>query len=361
MTGNALRDHLIRLIRDTGPLPLSHYMALCLGHPEHGYYMTRDPLGARGDFTTAPEVSQMFGELVGLWLADRWLASGAPKPFALVELGPGRGTLMADALRALRAVPGMLDAASIHFVETSPTLRAAQRERVPQAHWHSSVGDLPKKPLFLIANEFFDALPITQYQRTERGWCERCVDFQDGRFVPVLAPVAVAHDTALAPAVREAPEGSIAETCPPATAITGEIAGRIAAEGGAALIIDYGYARSAAGDTLQALRAHAYADPFDAPGEADLTAHVDFEALAHAARQAGATPHGPVEQGAFLQALGIGARAERLMRDATAAQKQDIEGALARLTGPREMGSLFKVLGITPPGADTPAGFAERS
>lgn len=358
MTDDTLRDHLIRLIRETGPLPLSHYMALCLGHREHGYYMTRDPLGAKGDFTTAPEVSQMFGELVGLWIADRWLSAGGPKPFVLAELGPGRGTLMADALRALRAVPGMAEAASVHFVETSPTLRVAQRERVPQAQWHSAVGELPEGPLFLIANEFFDALPITQYQRTERGWCERCVDFQENRFVPVLAPVAVTHDLMLAPAIRRAPLGSIAEVCPPATAITGEIASRIAATGGAALIIDYGYAKSAAGDTLQALRSHAFADPFDTPGEADLTAHVDFEALSHAVRGAGAIPHGPVEQGSFLNVLGIGARAERLMRDATETQKRDIESALARLTHPQEMGSLFKVLAITPPGAGIPAGFA---
>lgn len=358
MNGANLRDHLIRLIGETGPLPLSHYMALALGHPEHGYYMTRDPLGSAGDFTTAPEVSQMFGELVGLWLADRWIASGSPAPFALAELGPGRGTLMADALRAMRAVPGMTEAASVHFVETSPALREAQRSRVPQAEWHAAIGELPALPLFLIANEFFDALPITQYQRTEGGWCERCVDYRDGKFTPVLAPVAAANDKALAENVRSAPIGSIAETCPAATAIAEDISARIARHGGAALIIDYGYAKSAAGDTLQALRNHSYADPFDAPGEADLTAHVDFEALAHAVRRGGAEPHGPVEQGAFLEALGIAARAERLSRNATAPQKHDIEAALARLTGAQEMGSLFKVLGITPPGADAPAGFA---
>lgn len=358
MSGAAVRDHLIRLIGETGPLPLSHYMALALGHPEHGYYMTRDPLGRAGDFTTAPEVSQMFGELIGLWLADRWIASGSPAPFALAELGPGRGTLMADALRAMRAVPRMAEAASIHFVETSPALRAAQRERVPQAAWHSSISELPDLPLFLIANEFFDALPITQYQRTERGWCERCVDYRDGKFTPVLAPVAAANDKALAENVRNAPIGSIAETCPAATAIAAEIASRIAQRGGAALIIDYGYAKSAVGDTLQALRHHRFADPFDAPGEADLTAHVDFEALAHAVRRSGAEPHGPAEQGAFLKALGIAARAERLSRNATEAQKRDIDAALARLTGEAEMGSLFKVLGITPPGAGAPAGFA---
>lgn len=358
MSGSALRDHLVRLIRETGPIPLSHYMALALGHPEHGYYITRDPLGSAGDFTTAPEVSQMFGELIGLWLADRWIASGRPPRFALAELGPGRGTLMADALRAMRAVPGMLDAASIHFVETSPALREAQRARVPQAQWHATIGDLPHLPLFLIANEFFDALPITQYLRTERGWCERCVDYRDGKFTPVLAPVAAANDKALAERVRNAPMGSIAETCPAATAIAGEIAARIAERGGAALIIDYGYTKSAAGDTLQALRNHRFADPFDAPGEADLTAHVDFEALAHAVRLGGAAPHGPAEQGAFLMALGITARAERLSQNATAAQKRDIGTALARLTGADEMGSLFKVLGITPPGAGAPAGFA---
>ncbi|MBX3505075.1 MAG: SAM-dependent methyltransferase [Parvibaculum sp.] len=358
MSGSALRDHLIRLIGETGPLPLSHYMALALGHPEHGYYIKRDPLGRAGDFTTAPEVSQMFGELIGLWLADRWIASGSPARFALAELGPGRGTLMADALRAMRAVPAMLDAASIHFVETSPALREAQRARVPQAEGHASIDELPGLPLFLIANEFFDALPITQYQRTERGWCERCVDYRDGKFTPVLAPVAAANDKALAENVRNAPIGSIAETCPAGTAIAEEIASRIARDGGAALIIDYGHAKSAAGDTLQALRRHQYADPFEAPGEADITAHVDFEALAHAARRGGAQPHGPVEQGAFLMSLGIAARAARLSQNATDGQKRDIEAAVERLTGAQEMGSLFKVLGITPPGADAPAGFA---
>ncbi|MBX3508118.1 MAG: SAM-dependent methyltransferase [Parvibaculum sp.] len=358
MSGAGLRDHLIRLIGETGPLPLSHYMALALGHPEHGYYITRDPLGRAGDFTTAPEVSQMFGELIGLWLADRWIAGGRPAPFALAELGPGRGTLMADALRAMRTVPGMVEAASVHFVETSPALREAQRARVPEAQWHVSIGELPALPLFLIANEFFDALPVTQYQRTERGWCERCVDFRDGKFVPVLAPVAAANDKALAENVRNAPIGSIAETCPAATAIAEDIAARIAHHGGAALIIDYGYVKSAPGDTLQALRHHRFADPFDAPGEADITAHVDFEALAHAVRRGGAAAHGPVEQGPFLIALGIAARAERLARNAADPQKREIETALARLTGAEEMGSLFKVLGITPPGAGAPAGFA---
>ncbi|MEQ8327562.1 MAG: SAM-dependent methyltransferase [Parvibaculum sp.] len=358
MSGNALEAHLVRLIRETGPIPISHYMALCLGHPEHGYYMTRDPLGARGDFVTAPEVSQMFGELLGLWLADRWLAERSPSPIAIAELGPGRGTLMADALRALRSVPGMLDAASVHFVETSPVLRAAQRERLPDAHWHSSADELPDLPLFLVANEFFDALPITQYQRTERGWCERYVGYAEGRFVPVLAPVAAANDKALPPAITAAAEGTIAETCPAGISIISGIASRIATHGGGALVIDYGHERSAPGDTLQAVRNHAFADPFAAPGEADLTAHVDFEALAHGVRGGGATPHGPVGQGTFLCALGIEARAGQLARNASSTQREAIGQALRRLTASDEMGSLFKVLGITPPGSEPPAGFA---
>ena len=352
-----LARHIARLIEETGPIPLSHYMALALGHPEHGYYMTRDPLGARGDFITAPEISQMFGELIGLWLAEAWTAQGAPAPFMLAELGPGRGTLMADALRAMRAVPGMTDAAEIHFVETSPVLREAQRERVPRATWHERIDTLPAGPFFLIANEFFDALPVVQYQRTERGWCERYVGLAEDRLVPVLAPVPLADDTSLPPAIRAAPTGAIAEISPASPAIAQAIATRIAAQGGAALIVDYGHARSAPGDTLQALRGHQYADPFDTPGEADLTAHVDFEALASAVRAGGAAAHGPVEQGRFLTALGIEARAAALRLRATATQARDIDAGLRRLTAPGEMGSLFKVLGIVPRGTPAPAGF----
>ena len=289
----ALARHIARMIAATGPIPISHYMALALGHPEHGYYMTRDPLGAGGDFTTAPEVSQMFGELVGLWIADTWIAQGRPSPFILAELGPGRGTLMADALRALRSVPGAIDAADVHFVETSPTLRASQQRLVPKATWHERLDELPGGPLFLVANEFFDALPIAQYVKTERGWCERHVALTDGaseetpHFAPVLAPVATPANV-LPPAMRDAPPGSIGEISPAAAGIAETIGVRLAAHGGAALIIDYGHPRSAAGDTLQALRTHQYVDPFDAPGEADLTAHVDFEALAAAAMRGGA-------------------------------------------------------------------------
>lgn len=357
-----LARHIARLIAATGPIPVSHYMALALGHPEHGYYVTRDPLGAGGDFTTAPEVSQMFGELVGLWIADAWIAQGRPSPFILAELGPGRGTLMADALRALRSVPGALDAAQVHFVETSPTLRAAQQRLVPRATWHERFDDLPGGPLFLIANEFFDALPIAQYVRTDRGWCERHVALVENaseegpRFAPVLAPMPT-PDAVLPPATRAAPIGSIGEISPASTAIAEAIGARIAANGGAALIVDYGHPRSAAGDTLQALKAHRFVDPFENPGEADLTAHVDFEALAAAATRGGARVYGPVEQGAFLKALGIKARAQALKTRATPAQAEAVDVAMARLTGEDRMGSLFKVLALTAPDTPPPAGF----
>lgn len=357
-----LAGHLARLIRATGPIPLSHYMALALGHPEHGYYVTRDPLGARGDFITAPEVSQMFGELLGLWIADCWTLQGRPSPFVLCELGPGRGTLMADALRAMRAVPDLADAAHLHLVETSPALSAAQKSRLPQATWHVRFDDVPRGPLFLIANEFFDALPISQFVKTERGWCERHVgladDGEEPRFVPVLAPVPLACDHVLPPAMRGAPVGAIAEISPASCAIAEAIGVRIADAGGAAVVIDYGHARSGVGDTLQAMRAHKFADPFEAPGEADLTAHVDFEALADAAARGGAKAHGPVAQGAFLAQLGIAERARTLKLGATPAQATDIDAAMRRLTATEEMGSLFKALALTPPGAPVPAGFS---
>jgi NADH dehydrogenase [ubiquinone] 1 alpha subcomplex assembly factor 7 len=338
-------------------------MALALGHPKHGYYMTRDPLGAAGDFTTSPEISQMFGELVGLWLAETWIAQGRPSPFILAELGPGRGTLMADALRALRSVPGLFDVLQLHFVETSPVLAAMQKQNVPNATWHDRFDTLPEGPLFLIANEFFDALPIRQFVRMERGWCERFVMLDDDstedapHFVPAITPVPIQSDDILPPSVRNAPVGSLAEISPASGAFAEDIALRLKRHGGAALIIDYGHAKSAAGDTLQALRAHKFVDVFETPGEADLTAHVDFEALALAARAGGAVAHGPVEQGAFLRSLGIKARAEALKARATPEQARDIDVAERRLTARDEMGSLFKVMALTAPNAPELAGF----
>lgn len=356
-----LAKHLAALIEQEGPISIADYMAACLGHPAHGYYATRDPLGAAGDFVTAPEVSQMFGELIGLWCADIWQRCGSPAQIRLVELGPGRGTLMRDALHAAGVAPGFLDAARIHLVETSPVLRAAQAANVAAAEWHDSLHDVPDGPMILIANEFFDALPIRQFVRTEQGWHERrvAVDADTGcpRFQPVLSPDPVAPADGLPPAFRDAPVGSIAETSPASVAHMSEIARRVAADGIAALVIDYGHTQSAPGDTLQAVRGHTFADPFAAPGEADLTAHVDLAALADAGEAAGARVLGPVTQAAFLTSLGIGARAERLKATATDSQARDIDSALARLTGRDQMGSLFKAVAVARADGPAPAGF----
>jgi NADH dehydrogenase [ubiquinone] 1 alpha subcomplex assembly factor 7 len=349
------------LIAAEGPMPVSRYMALCLGHPSHGYYVTRDPLGARGDFTTAPEISQMFGELIGLWAVAAWQQMGAPDPFRLVELGPGRGTLMADALRAARLVPAFGAAARIHMVETSPVLRKAQA-RALAAHgdhvsWHDRIEDVPAGPAIVLANEFFDALPVDQYVWTGAGWHERRVgrgaegqlSFGLDPAPSRLAPARAAHLPPPAPgAVLEVMEGG------PARALST----RLAAEGGIALAIDYGHA-GGHGDTLQALRAHRFADPLADPGEADLTAHVDFARLALLGQEAGLKAFGPLEQGDFLARLGLAARAERLMRDASPEAAEAIATATRRLagTGDGEMGRLFKVLVLAHPHLGTPPAF----
>ncbi|MFG1189292.1 class I SAM-dependent methyltransferase [Xanthobacter flavus] len=360
-----LEEEIRLLIAAEGPMPVGRYMGLCLGHPRHGYYVTRDPLGARGDFTTAPEISQMFGELIGLWAVAAWQQMGAPEPFRLVELGPGRGTLMADALRAARLVPAFGAAARIHLVETSPVLRKAQA-RALAAHgeqagervsWHARIEDVPAGPAIVLANEFFDALPVDQYVWTGAGWHERKIgvgaqgqltfglDAAPSRMAPTLA----AHLPPPAPgAVLEVMESG------PARAL----AGRISAEGGIALAIDYGHA-GGHGDTLQALKAHRFADPLADPGEADLTAHVDFARLALLGQEAGLKAFGPLEQGDFLARLGLAARADRLMRDAAPEAAAAIAAAARRLagTGDGEMGRLFKVLALAHPHLGTPPAF----
>ena len=340
-------------IAATGPISLADYMATCLMHPEHGYYATRDPLGQAGDFTTAPEISQMFGELLGLCLAQCWLDQGAPAPFILAELGPGRGTLMADMLRATRGVPGFHDGLELHLVEGSPALRDAQAKTLADAapHWHDSVGTLPAAPLFLVANEFFDALPIRQFQRAGSGWRERMVGLAGETLSVGLGPESARPE--LEHRLDDTSEGDIVETCAPGAVIAAEIGARIAEAGGTALIVDYGDWRSL-GDTFQAVSAHATADPLAAPGAADLTAHVDFEPLARAAAPATAARLCP--QGAFLSRLGIGARAEALAARLTGAARESHLAAYRRLTEADEMGTLFKVLGLTPPGAAPPPG-----
>ncbi len=354
----ALHDELRSIIAQEGLIPVGRYMALCLGHPAHGYYASRDPFGAAGDFTTAPEISQMFGEMIGLWAVDAWARMGEPSALRLVELGPGRGTLMADFLRAARVRPAFLDAASVHLVETSAALREKQRERLREAPveiaWHKRFAEIPPGPAIVIANEFFDALPIRQYVLTERGWCERLVGTGDGgELVFGLAPE---PERRLA---TKAHLGAVLEQPVAALAVMSEVGARLAAEGGAGLFFDYGYEGPAISDTLQAVKRHAFADPLAEPGEADLTAHVDFSALAAAAREAGADSFGPTAQGDFLRSLGIEARAAVLKRRATPAQASEIDAALQRLTGddPSAMGRLFKVLGVAGRGVRELPGF----
>ena len=313
------------------------------------YYAARDPLGR--DFTTAPEISQVFGELIGLCLADGWERAGRPA-VAYAELGPGRGTLAADALRAMTRA-GLTP--PVHLVEFSPVLRAAQAERLPQAEWHATIDALPEQPLLLIANEFLDALPIRQIIRTGAGWRERLVASQDTLFLPV--PGQEPLDALIPPGLADAPPGSIVETSPAQVAAVRQIARRIVAHGGAALLIDYGYEGPAVGDTLQAIRDGKPANPFDAPGEADLTAHVDFGTLAEAARAEGAAVHGPVEQGRFLHALGLDSRVSALARTHPE-RAEELLAQRNRLAAPDQMGSLFKVLAITHPDWPQPAGFA---
>ncbi|SDF39278.1 SAM-dependent methyltransferase [Rhodobacter capsulatus] len=339
-----------------GPIGLDQYMAECLLHPEHGYYATRDPFGRAGDFITAPEISQMFGEMLGLCLAQVWLDQGCPAPFTLAEIGPGRGTLMADVARVIRSVPGMAEAARLHLIEASPALRAVQRKTLAahQVTWHDSVETLPEAPLFLLANEFFDALPIRQFQRTEAGWAERQVGLQGERLVPGLAPPT--RFAALEHRLADTCPGDVVETCPAAAPILGEIARRIAAHGGAALVIDYGHWRSL-GDTFQAVRAHEYCDPFAAPGAADLTAHVAFEPLAEAARAAGAQASAMTPQGVLLERLGIAARAAALAAKLSGAAREAHLAAHRRLTHPEEMGQVFQSLAIFPATAPVPPGF----
>ena len=331
-------------IAAAGPITLAEYMADCLLHPTLGYYTTRDPFGAAGDFTTAPEISQMFGEMVGLALAQTWLDQGAPSPVVLAELGPGRGTLMADILRATRAVPGFHAALRVCLVEASPVLRQRQADVLAgyAVDWFANVQELPPGPLYLVANEFFDALPIRQFQRDGSAWRERLVGLAQGRLGFGLGP--------LVP-LNTATEADIVEVCPAAPAIMAEVSGRIAAQGGVALILDYGDWGSR-GDTFQALKSNAFADPFAEPGQADLTAHVDFAALAAAS----VAPHSYLTQGQFLRRLGIAQRAERLAQGLTGAALQSHLAAARRLTDDSQMGSLFKVLFVHPANCPLPPG-----
>ncbi len=350
-------------IAETGGITVAEYMALCLGHPEHGYYMSRQPFGREGDFITAPEASQIFGELVGVWVAAGWQAMGAPERIALVELGPGRGTLMRDVLRAARVMPGLADAVRVHLVETSPALRRVQEETLAgcgaEVSWHADLADVPRGPAIVVANEFFDALPVHHYERLADGWRERLVvtDGEDGlRFAATgRAPE---H---LPEWAEDLPPGSVIELSPERETCMADLAARLAADGGAFLVFDYGHAVPGAGETLQAVARHRKVSVFHRPGEADLTAHVDFHALAVAAERAGMTCWGPVEQGPFLRAMGLAARYEMLRRKATARQRIILKRGVERIAGDAQMGRLFKVLAGVSPGLPAPAPFEPQT
>ena len=352
---NALGRRIAALIAAQGPISIAEFMTLALHDRDAGYYATRNPLGAAGDFITAPELSQMFGELIGLWLAQLWQDQGRPARPCLVELGPGRGTLLADALRALKLVPEFRDSLEVVLVEASPVLRKVQAETLRNCgvavRWADSFEAAGvARPLFLVANEFFDALPIRQYVKTERGWCERVVTLDEQgalRFVAAPVPAALSGRAS-------APLGAVYEVSDVGQAISEDIARAIARHGGGTLIVDYGYEQPGFGETLQAVAGHAFAEVLINPGSSDLSAHVDFRALSEAAARGGAAAYGPVGQGAFLHSLGIAERAERLSRSDAAKTKHD----LARLTQPDEMGTLFKALAIVPANAKAPPGFS---
>lgn len=362
-----LKCRIASLIAATGPIPVNEYMALCLFDPQHGYYTTREPFGLAGDFVTAPEVSQMFGELVAVWLCHAWMTIGRPMPVTLAEIGGGRGTLMKDMMRTVSRVAPVLGGrasfpmlggqASFAMIETSPRLAEAQKTTLAGTSaaigWHETVATLPKHPLLIVGNELFDAVPIRQFVRAGAGWRERVIGLDDAG-EPRFFAGAGSLDPALLPdEAVDAPQGAIAEIAPARTALMDAIAERIAGQGGAGLFFDYGHVRPGLGDTLQAVRRHQHEDVLENPGEADLTAHVDFAALAAAARSHGLAAH-LATQGEFLLAMGLLERAGRLGADADEATRARISGEVERLAGPDRMGELFKVLAILPPNARLP-------
>jgi NADH dehydrogenase [ubiquinone] 1 alpha subcomplex assembly factor 7 len=354
----SLADRLKAQIQDAGPLSVAQYMTACLHDPAEGYYATRPAIGGEGDFITAPTVSQMFGELLGLWAAEVWERLGRPAQVALVEMGPGEGVMMGDMLRAARAAPGFLDAAGVWLVETSQPLRARQAARLGDApvsvQWARDLDGVPDdRPIILVANELLDCLPVQQFVRTGRGWAQRMVGLDDAgalSFGLQPAPEFEAH-------FPDAPVGSLLERSPAQEALGGALAARVVAQAGAALLVDYGRDGPAFGDTLQALRAHRKVDPLEGPGQADLTAHADFPSVLARAAEAGGAVTPILGQGEFLRRLGIEARAAALSQS-----RPDMAEILARqlqrLTGPDQMGRLFKACAIHSPGLAAP-GFEE--
>jgi NADH dehydrogenase [ubiquinone] 1 alpha subcomplex assembly factor 7 len=353
-----LIDEIKAIIAQRGPITVEQYMQIALAHPEYGYYMNRDPFGATGDFTTAPEISQMFGELIGLWAAEVWTTMGSPRQVRMVELGPGRGTLMSDALRAARIVPEFREALDIWLMETSPTLAAMQHELLLDSgaaiSWAQSLREIPDGPAIVIGNEFLDALPLRQFVRVNRHWRERTVRLN--------AESELVFDIAAAPEPyisADAPNGEILEVNPAGHRFMFELGARLMKQGGAALLIDYGHSTTSFGDTLQALRAHRFVDPLAAPGDCDLTAHVDFAAMARSASATGAAVYGPIDQGDFLKAIGIDLRTKALAERAGAERADELQQARNRLVGKAkgEMGALFKAMAIAQRRLPPPPGF----
>jgi len=364
-SGQPVVRRLTRMIAERGPISVADFMEIALGELEGGYYATRDPFGVDGDFTTAPEISQMFGELIGLWCVDAWQRIGAPDEFALIELGPGRGTLMADALRALTALPACHAAARIHLVETSPALRRAQQEALQgqDVTWHDAAPALDGLPAIFVANEFLDALPVRQFVKVGDNWRERLIDHDMAADALMFTATGTASPDGpnAARLLADASEGDILEESPAVVAVVGTIAAHIATHGGCALFVDYGHRQTAIGETLQAVRQHRPIGPLDAPGTSDVTAHVDFQRVSEAATRAGVRCLGPLDQGVFLQRLGIRERAEALRQNADDRQTRDLNAALTRLIGPSEMGTLFKVMALTEQRIELLAGFDAQS
>lgn len=345
-------DAIIRqMILSEGPIPVARYMQLALQHPLHGYYMKGDPLGVAGDFTTAPEISQMFGEMIGLWCADSWQKLGSPDDFVLLELGAGRGNLMQDALRATKKIEGFHQALSLYLLDTNETLVQMQREKLGDfCPCHiADISSLPKLPIIAIANEFMDALPIHQYQRTKEGWRERLVAIEGDKLVFVRGEQAVP--------LPLPDDKDFFEVCPLAVTIVQQLSNHIVAQGGAALLIDYGYVEMDSRDTLQAVSGHAFAGILHNAGATDLSAHVDFTALKLAAERQGACVLPIITQGEFLRAMGIDLRAWQLKLNAGYDEAHVIDDALARLTEDEQMGTLFKVMSILSPKIKDVAGF----
>jgi NADH dehydrogenase [ubiquinone] 1 alpha subcomplex assembly factor 7 len=363
MASTPLEEEIRRRIARAGPMPVRQFMSLCLSHPEHGYYMTRDPLGRSGDFITSPEVTQVFGELLGLWAASAWHRMGEPENVRLIELGPGRGTMMLDALRAAQVAPAFRAAIVLHLVEISPVLQELQQQTLATIDvpvtWHQSFDEVPDGPAIILANEMLDALPVNQAIKQFNGWYERVVEIDGGGNLAfgMANEVIPLFDQLVPASMRDAPIGTIYEWR--ADNLPLAIGRRLAHQGGAALLIDYGHMASASGDTLQAVGSHAFVNPLEQAGEVDLTAHVDFQAFALAAESMGAQIYGPIRQADLLRNLGIEKRAATLRKFAPPAKAAEIDTAIKRLLGegPTEMGKLFKAVGMAGPGVGKLPGF----